>query len=132
MNNREIIETYTNALWNDHQLTSIDDYFSPEVLIESPLKKVTGITAYKDIVQSWLTAFPDLRVPFRELTCEGNTVVSRWQSQGTHRGDFQGIAATNKTVTYDGVTIYQLSEGRVCAYWALVDMHKLLQQLTLV
>jgi predicted ester cyclase len=44
-------------------------------------------------------AFPDLKHTVDEMIAEGNTVAARWTVRGTHRGDFQGIAPTDKVVS---------------------------------
>ena len=44
-------------------------------------------------------------------------------------GSFFETAPTHKEVTYTGVTTFELKQGKVAEYWALVDVHAILDQL---
>jgi predicted ester cyclase len=69
--------------------------------------------------------FPDVE----DILAEGNRLVTRYTSRGTHRGVFRGIAATGRAVTVPEIAIYRLTEGRVAEQWCLVDELGRLQQL---
>jgi predicted ester cyclase len=60
---------------------------------------------------------------------EGDTVAARWTVDGTHRGDFQGIAATGRKVRLSGTTIHHMADGKIKETWLTVDNLDLLQQL---
>ena len=47
---------------------------------------------------SLTTAFPDVQINVEDMIGEGDKVVVQWTFHGTHRGPFQGIPATGKTV----------------------------------
>ena len=65
-------------------------------------------------VQDWLglkqsflgyfAAFPDGYVVIDDLIAEGDKVVKRWTSRGSHQGEFAGIPATGKQVSFTGTT----------------------------
>ena len=80
----------------------------------------------KDIV---LKAFPDLHVTIDEVIAEGDKVMARWTQQGTHLGPFLDRPATGKFVTYSGINIFRLANGRIVEdtpYW---DFRVLLEQI---
>ena len=64
-----------------------------------------------------------------EVIAEGDTVAARWTVRGTHRGDFQGIAASGRGVTLSGITVHHLKDGRIRETWLSFDNMELLQQL---
>jgi steroid delta-isomerase-like uncharacterized protein len=74
------------------------------------------------------SAFPDLKRPVEDLVAEGDKVVARWSSVGTHEGDFMGIPPTGKTVTTTGITIFRLEDGKIVEEWSESDMVGMLQQ----
>lgn len=130
MNNREIIKDYSKRLWEEKDLTAIDSVFVKDAVIHSPLNVTTGATTMKEVVEKWLSAFPDLSVEWEDFICEGDRVVSRWRATGTHMGTFFDTSPSHQEITYSGVTIYTLNKvGKVIEYWALVDMHAILAQL---
>lgn len=73
-------------------------------------------------------AFPDLQRPVEDLVAEGDKVVARWTSVGTHQGDFQGIPPTGKRVVTSGITIFRVADGKIVEEWSESDMIGLLQQ----
>ena len=74
-------------------------------------------------------AFPDLRHTVEDLIAEGDKVVLRATDQGTHRGDFQGIAPTGKRVRFGIIAIYRILNGKIVEAWEEGDFMGLIQQL---
>jgi predicted ester cyclase len=50
----------------------------------------------------------------------------------THTGDFNGIPATGKRVTFGGTTIMRFSTGKVVERWSESDFLGILKQLGVV
>ena len=74
-------------------------------------------------------AFPDLRISVAEQVAAGDRVANHWIAQGTHRGAFQGLAATGKAVTFTGSNLMHFAEGKIGALWGQLDAIGLLTQL---
>jgi len=130
MKNTDIIKKYHKRLWEDQDLSAIDDIFVEDALIQSPLSTTTDPMSMKEVVEKWLHAFPDLEVEWQDYIEEGDKVVSRWRANGTHMGSFFETSPSHQEVSYSGVTIYTLNKkGKVIEYWALVDMHAIMAQL---
>jgi len=49
---------------------------------------------------------------------------------GTHTGDIYGIAPTNKPVTFGGISVHKIKDGRIQESWQMADRLTLLQQIT--
>ncbi len=64
-----------------------------------------GIDMHRQFGLATFSAFPDLKRPVEDMVAEGDKVVARWTSTGTHEGDFMGIPPTGKIVTTSGITI---------------------------
>lgn len=127
--NKAIIERFSEALWVHHDLEIIDECFHEDAIIHSPFNILQGRFSMRDIAERWLSAFPDLEINCHDMIAEGNKVVCRWTAQGTHMGGFFDTTPTHREVTYSGVTTFELKNGKVAEYWALVDMHAILSQL---
>ena len=74
-------------------------------------------------------AFPDLRITAEDPIAEGDRVVARWSLRGTHRGPFRGIGATGKSVSWSGVDIYTVVDGKIASLVREADNLALLEQL---
>ncbi len=76
-------------------------------------------------------AFPDGRHVIEDLVGEEDRVVVRLTFGGTHKGAYQGVAATGRRVTQAQIHILRIAEGQVAELWAIRDDLGLLTQLKL-
>jgi steroid delta-isomerase-like uncharacterized protein len=111
----------------------IDEVFDPEVAISTPLPiDSTGPAALKEVFGRLHGAFPDLHVQVDDLIAEDDKVVARNTVTGTHRGEFMGLPATGRSVTYNEIFVVRFAEGRIVETWGVVDMASLMRQLGLL
>jgi predicted ester cyclase len=75
------------------------------------------------------SAFPDLRATIEDEVAEGDKVVARSSWSGTHQGEFQGIPATGKRVTFQVIDIARFENGKAVEHWGQADIMGLMQQL---
>ncbi len=73
--------------------------------------------------------FPDFRMTTDDLIAEGDKVVARLTCTGTHRGDFMGVPATGKQVSWGVIEILRVANGKVAERWSQTDTLGLMQQL---
>ena len=110
--------------------TTIDEIFDPDVRISTPLPiEATGRQALKQVWATLLRAYPDLHVTVEDLFGEQDRLVSRNTVTGTHRGEYMGVPATGKSVTYHEMFIVRFADGRIAETWGVVDLLAQLQQL---
>jgi predicted ester cyclase len=74
-------------------------------------------------------AFPDYRLQVEDTVAEGDQVVVRGTFQGTHKGEWTGVAPTGKEVTAPFVMTVRLSQGEFADCALLLDHLALLQAL---
>ena len=75
-------------------------------------------------------AFPDLRIRIDDLVADGDKVALRLTLSGTHQGEFQGIPATGRTVSYVSHEFYRVADGFIAEEWICSDMASLFRQLS--
>jgi steroid delta-isomerase-like uncharacterized protein len=132
--NKEIVlHKWYQELWDKWNLAMADDLFTDDYRLHlsgvpAPADRATA----KQIVAMFSMAFPDLRHTVDEMIAEGNTVAARWTVQGTHRGDFQGIATTGRQIKLSGTTVHHMADGKITETWLTVDNLDLLQQLGVI
>ena len=78
------------------------------------------------------TAFPDLHFTIEDMIAEGDTVVVRYTTRGTHHGNFRGIPSTGKQVSGTAMFIDRLVNGKAVEQWSNGDDLGLLQQLGVI
>jgi steroid delta-isomerase-like uncharacterized protein len=75
-------------------------------------------------------AFPDLEAHVDDLVAAEDRVAIRVSFRGTHRGEFQGIPATGRTIHYVSHEFYRLENGLFAEEWICSDMASLFRQLS--
>ena len=63
------------------------------------------------------------------MIAEGDRVAVRFRFEGTHQGDFMGIPATGKKISYAGVQMLTIVDGVCRENWALDDNLSFMTQL---
>lgn len=74
-------------------------------------------------------AFPDVQYSIDDLIAEDNRVALRTTTRATHRGEFQGVARTDRRVEFTGLVIYRLEDGKIAESWGEIDFLRLMRQL---
>jgi len=75
-------------------------------------------------------AFPDLEIRVDDLVAAGDKVALRLTLSGTHQGEFQGIPATGRTISYVSHEFYRVADGLVAEEWICSDTASLFSQLS--
>jgi steroid delta-isomerase-like uncharacterized protein len=115
VSNKEIIRRLYKEVWNERKFHVIDEIISKSHALNDPttVGSSVGPAAYREQVQRFITAFPDLRFLVEDHICEKDKVVAVWTITGTHRGEAFGIAPTNRIVSLSGITVHQLANGKI-------------------
>ena len=117
---------------NQKNLAVFDEILNPDVVVHSASTTMQGLEAYKQFLSMLLTAFPDLHFTIEDIIAEGDTVVARYTTRGTHQGTYMGIPPTGKQVSGSGMFIDRIVNGKGIEQWFNSDTLGLLQQLGVV
>lgn len=82
-----------------------------------------------EMMQSFYSAFPNYTHVIDRIVAEGDWVAVQLTFHATHQGEFQGVPATGKTVTYGGAHFGRIVDGKIMEWWLLEDDLSLMQQL---
>ncbi len=58
-----------------------------------------------------------------------NYVSAPWQIWATHSGDFAGVKADGRRITFDGMVLYRMQDGLIVATWLHINELMLLSQI---
>jgi len=127
--NKTLVERFVREFWNSGKLSAADELMAPNPTIVVNNQTVTDLEALKAICRSIRGAFPDWFSTVEEVVAEGESVAERWTGRGTHRGTFQGIAATGRQVAVPGTVFYRTVGGRIAEFRGQFDRLAMLEQL---
>jgi predicted ester cyclase len=106
--------------------TLLDDAFQLHYQgVPDPISKGSLL----EMLRSYCDSFPDMRHDLQELLPSGSYVTVRLVVYATHRGTYEGIAATGRQVTVAAIHILRVANGKVVEWWAAEDDLGLLRQL---
>jgi steroid delta-isomerase-like uncharacterized protein len=78
---------------------------------------------------AFFAAFPDSRLTLNDVIAEGDKVACRLTIEGTHRGEFLGVPATEKRAVFHGITMLAFRDGQCVERWSETNLAAVLQQL---
>ena len=128
--NKTVVRRVIEEIVNQGNFSLISELISPQyAYFEPTVGPVRGREGYNQIVATYRTAFPDMKLTIDEQIAEGDKVVTRWTADGTHRGELMGLAGTGKRVSVQGVVISRLKEGQIVEDYETYDVHGMMRQL---
>ncbi len=88
-----------------------------------------GPNGLKDSVSGLRSAFPDWNERIEDIIAEGDRVVIRFTSTGTHTGEFLGVAASGRKVKVAELTVFRLVNGKIAEQWLIPDQIAMRRQI---
>jgi len=127
--NKKIVQRYQN-IYNSNNVDALDEVVSKDLLTPKIMPGIpTGIEGAKAAHHIMLAGFPDYQTNIDDLIAEGDKVAARITMSGTQTGSFMGIAPTGKHVSFTGIYIARIADGKIVEHWGEEDGVSLLQQL---
>jgi steroid delta-isomerase-like uncharacterized protein len=103
-------------VWGKGNLDIIDELASAELSVHYPAfpRVLKGIAAFKQHLTGIRSAFGDADIQIEEEITQSHKVLFRWSYSATHQAEFPpGIPPTGKRMTWTGITIYRIADGKV-------------------
>ena len=91
-----------------------------------------GLEGVKAGVTGFKNALPDARLKIAFQIAEGDKVTTRYSWSGTHLGEFYGIPATGKHVSWTATVTFRITDGKIHEAWEDRDLLGALQQLGVI
>lgn len=86
-----------------------------------------GREAWHQNAQLMKQAFPDVQAQIHDIVAAADRVAVRLTLHGTHCGEFLGIPATNRKISYVSHEFYRLAEGLIAEEWICSDIATLMR-----
>ncbi len=101
--NKELVRRYFDERWNHKNYAVIDELLDPSM----------GLEESKAGVASMHAAFGDIRLTMDHLIAEDDQVVVPWEVSGIHQGEYMGVAPSGKPVTFRGLALLRIANGKI-------------------
>lgn len=81
------------------------------------------------LVEAWHSAFADLHLGIRHVVSDGDLVAVSLTVSGTHRGEWEGMAATGRHFEVEEMMFFRFEDGVLVEMWELFDADGMKRQL---
>jgi predicted ester cyclase len=148
--NSAIVRTIIEEAWNQGELRSLDALFEPDAQAAERGPHRQSVEQMRRAVRLYRSLAPELHVIIDQLLADRNAVMVRWTAHGTHTGEVEGIATADilqrpdssfhlrilstiypngQRLSFEGVAVFQISNGKIVSAWLLLDEIEVLRQL---
>ena len=128
--NKALASRFIEEFWHKGNFDIADEIMGLNFVNHNP---APGIPVDRDGYKEWgalfRSAFPDQQAVAEDIIADGDRVVIRWSTTGTHQGEFMGVPATGKPINIGGITIVRVADGLVIEDWTEMDAVGLMQQI---
>ena len=128
--NKALIRRFVEEVQSQHNVAAIDEFLAPSFVNHDPLPGFPNtLEGVKQLHRMLFAAFPDIQMTIHDQAAEGDKVWTRKTAAGTHQGEFFGIPATGRPVSWKIIDIVSMRNGKVTEHWVVADVLSLMQQL---
>ena len=110
----------------------IEELYPPDFVWHGPAGDIRGYEQAKQLSSTFFAAFPNAQMTDEDVIAEGDKVVRRYTTRGTHQGETEVFGPpTGRQVELKGITIHRIEGGKIVEEWESYDTLSMLQQLGL-
>jgi steroid delta-isomerase-like uncharacterized protein len=132
--NKDVVRRFVAECVNTHREDLLPQFVADDVTMYAgtpdAAETTQGIEELRAAYRRFRVLLPDLHVTHDLLVGEGDYVVARWTSTGTHASDLQGLPASGRELRWGGIDIYRIADGRIVEWWRNDDFAGLLRRLS--
>jgi steroid delta-isomerase-like uncharacterized protein len=129
---KDTTRRWMTGIFDNGDFDLINELTADEYTFDHPRLGLVKREAFTDMVNVFRTACPDLNNTFEEQVVEGNVVVTRGTTRGTHLGPFGDLPATGKTVALPWVVFTRFDGDRIVEDWQVYDGLRVMNQLGVI
>ncbi len=135
MNAQEMKDTtrrWMTGIFDNGNFDLIEELAAEGYTFHHPRLGVVERDGFADLAKLFRSAFPDLNNTFEEQVVDGNTVVTRGTTRGTHQAPMGDLPATGKSIVIPWVTFTRFDGERIVGEWQMYDGLRVLNQLGVI
>ena len=122
--NKEVVRQAHERVWSQGDLSAIDELYAADFVCHFLVgPEWRGREGVKEAVTNHRRSFPDWKEEIEDIIAEGDRVVTRFRSSGTHRGEFMGLKPTLKRTRIEGISILRMADHKIAEEWEVMDLY---------
>lgn len=114
MDIKEKIKYFYENVTSNNLIDEIPKYIANDCTLRIGEKIIPlGIDGMKQHLIDVRKTYPDLKMTIIRQYCDGDYVISEFIAEGTHKGEWLGMKPTGKRLTFNGVDIDKIADGKI-------------------
>ncbi|MGM0169224.1 hypothetical protein IGI39_003540 [Enterococcus sp. AZ135] len=129
MDSKERVKQFYEGVVSNNLIDQVSDYISPECTIKAGETIIPlGVDGMKEHLIDVKKTYPDYTMKIIRQFQDQDYVISEFIMEGTHKGDWLGMKATNKKLSFTGVDIDRVVDGKIVEHGGAVNTFETLFQ----
>ena len=134
--NKQLVQRWFEEVWNNGRAELIEEMFDENGiahgLSDDPANPIKGPKGYLPFYKVFRDAFPNMKIVIEDMVAEGDKVTARCSVRGKHEGNLRGFAATQLPISFTGITIVRIADGKIVEAWNNFDFMTMNKQVGLL
>jgi predicted ester cyclase len=123
MDNKMIVRRFYEEIVNTGDVSRISEVVSDDYTEVMDGKRYpVGLAGATSHVLGVRNTYPDLHLTVDRQIAEGEWVATCIIARGTHKGEWIGIAPTGREVTFTGVNVDRVVDGKIVEHGGAANM----------
>lgn len=123
IDNKTIIRQYVERIENTGDVSNIGEFISQNYTeVYEGERYPIGIQGAIDHVQGVRRVFPDLKITIENQISEGEWIVTTYSVTGTFKDEWFGMKPTGKPITFTGVNVDRIMDGKIIEHGGAANM----------
>ncbi|CAM4205288.1 ester cyclase [Palleronia rufa] len=126
----DMVGRYYDAL-NTNDAAMLDQVLSDRWVVHGVAERQSGgeRDTFLDYVADLRSALDGARFDVQDIHVASGVVTVIGKVEGRHTGPLFGVAPTGRDVSFDGIAVHRIEDGRIVETWQMADRLDLLRQI---
>ena len=133
MNKKEIVKHFYEVIVSSNLLEELYKYVSEDCILISGDRKIPlGLEGMKEHLVAVKQTYPDYTMRILRQYEDEDYIISEFVMEGTHEGEWIGIKPTHKRLSFTGVDIDKVIDGKIVEHGGAVNTFETLYEQNMI
>lgn len=122
MNNKAVAKYFYEVIASENRLDEVSKYVSENCVLNMNGKIIPmGLAGMKEHMIAVRKTYPEYSMKITRQFSEGDYVISEFIMTGTHEGEWLGMKPTHKKLSFSGINIDKIVDGKIVEHGGAVN-----------
>ena len=133
MEKKDIVKYFYETIVSENLLEELPQFIAEDCVVKVGEQIIpVGIDGMKQHLVDVKKTYPDYTMKILKQYADGDYVISEFIMEGTHEGEWIGIKPTHKRLSFTGVDIDKVGDGKIAEHGGAVNTFDTLYEENLI